>query len=66
MVELNETERKILNYLKNNQDKIIYKKMIHKELDITYPTILKWLDFMEYKKLIEFENIGSTIIVKLK
>ena len=64
-MELNKRELKILNYLDRNKNEYVYKKQLHTNLNISYPLVLRTLEVLEAKGLIELIVLGHMTIVKI-
>jgi predicted AAA+ superfamily ATPase len=61
-----EIKDKILNFLISNPDKSFSAKQISKILEISYPTILKWISVLEAEGKIEVLDFGNVKIIKVK
>ena len=64
--ELDDIDKKILSYLEKNSEKLINIKDICISIKISYPTVMKRVDVLEAKDLIEIEKKGGNRICKIK
>ncbi len=62
---LNNEEKKILDYLKNNEKECPNMKDISKALNMSYPTVLKRIEILERFNLIKIITIGNNKVCRV-
>jgi predicted AAA+ superfamily ATPase len=56
----------IVDYLKSNQEELINIKKLSEDLQVSYPTALKWISILENTKEIKITYRGGNKIINLK
>ena len=53
----------ILEFIRKNREKKYNAKALSKEINISYPTVLKWIDVLYAEKKIKIEDYGNLKLI---